>query len=49
MKIRVAAVQPLSGSGATESKNATDSLQMIRRAAETSADLVVFPMATQVQ
>lgn len=43
MKIRVAAVQPLSGSGATESKNATNSLQWIRRAAENSADLVVFP------
>src|SRR5262245_23503166 len=43
MKIRVAAVQPLSGSGATESKNPTDSLQWVGRAAENSADLVVFP------
>jgi 5-aminopentanamidase len=43
MKIRVAAVQPFSGSVATESKNATDSLEWIRRTAENSADLVVFP------
>src|SRR5262249_2503522 len=43
MKIRVAAVQPLSGSGVTERKKATDSLQWIRHAAENSADLVVFP------
>jgi len=43
MKIRVAAVQPLSGSGAQENRNATESLIWLRRAAEDHADLVVFP------
>ena len=43
MKIRVAAVQPLSGSGADENRNATESLNWLRRAAENRADLVVFP------
>jgi 5-aminopentanamidase len=43
MKVRVAAVQPLSGIGASEGKNAADSLHWIRRAAQNSADLVVFP------
>ena len=43
MKIRVAAVQPLSGSGADENRNATRSLIWLRRAAEDRADLVVFP------
>ena len=43
MKIRVAAVQPLSGSGADENRNATDSLNWLRRAAENRANLVVFP------
>ena len=43
MKIRVAAVQPLSGSGADEDRNATDSLNWLRRAAENHANLVVFP------
>jgi deaminated glutathione amidase len=43
MKIRVAAVQPLSGSGVDENRNATESLNWLRRAAENRADLVVFP------
>jgi 5-aminopentanamidase len=43
MKIRVAAVQPLSGSGPNENKNASESLNWLRRAAENRADLVVFP------
>ena len=43
MKIRVAAVQPLSGSGADEDRNATNSLNWLRRAAENHANLVVFP------
>ena len=43
MKIRVAAVQPLSGSGAQENRNAAESLIWLRRAAEDHADLVVFP------
>ena len=43
MKIRVAAVQPLSGSGADENRNATNSLNWLRRAAENRANLVVFP------
>ena len=40
MKIRVAAVQPLSGSGVDENRNATESLNWLRRAAENCADLV---------
>jgi predicted amidohydrolase len=43
MKIRLAAVQPVSGSGANEGRNATESLVWLRRAAEKRADLVVFP------
>lgn len=43
MKIRVAAVQPLSGSGVDENRNATELLNWLRRAAENRADLVVFP------
>jgi predicted amidohydrolase len=43
MKIRVAAVQPLSGSAADENRNATESLNGRRRAAENRADLMVFP------
>jgi 5-aminopentanamidase len=43
MKIRVAAVQPLCGSGPDENKNASESLNWLRRAAENRADLVVFP------
>jgi predicted amidohydrolase len=43
MRIRVVAVQPSSGSGASESRNAAESLNWIRRAAEDRADLVVFP------
>lgn len=43
MKIRVVAAQPLSVIGASEGKNATDSVRWIRRAAQSSAALVVFP------
>jgi predicted amidohydrolase len=43
MKIRVEAVQPLSGSGADENRNPTDSLNWLRRAAENRANLLVFP------
>ena len=43
MKIRVAAVQPFSGSGVDENRNATELLNWLRRAAENRADLVVFP------
>lgn len=43
MKVRIAAVQPASGSGADEMRNATDAIAWLRRAAETDAQLVVFP------
>jgi len=43
MKIRIAAVQPFSGSGADERRNATESLQWLSRAAGEGADLVLFP------
>jgi 5-aminopentanamidase len=43
MKVRLAAVQPASGSGADEIRNATESLTWLRRAAENDAQLVVFP------
>jgi predicted amidohydrolase len=43
MKIKVAAVQPLSASGAAESKNASDAVNWIRVAAEKGAELIVFP------
>jgi 5-aminopentanamidase len=43
MKIRIAAVQPRSGSGADEKRNAADSLMWLERAADSSAELVIFP------
>jgi 5-aminopentanamidase len=43
MKVRVAAVQPASGSGADEVRNATEAVTWLRRAAEKNAQLVVFP------
>jgi predicted amidohydrolase len=43
MKVRLAAIQPLSGSGADENRNATESLIWLRRAADDHADLVAFP------
>jgi 5-aminopentanamidase len=43
MKVRLAAVQPASGSGVDEGRNATESLNWLRRAAEKHAQLVVFP------
>src|SRR5579883_5739 len=43
MKVRVAAVQPRSGSGADECRNAVESLIWLRRAADNGANLVVFP------
>src|ERR1700738_139982 len=49
MKIRLAAVQSLSGSGADENRNAIDSLSCLRCAAENRANLVCFPKDTPVQ
>ena len=43
MKVRLAAVQPQSGSAKTEAKNAADALAWLDRAAEAGADLVLFP------
>ena len=43
MKVRLAAVQPASGTGTDEIRNAAESLTWLRRAAENSAQLVVFP------
>ncbi len=43
MKVRLAAVQPRSGSGAAEERNAADALVWLERAAEAGADIVVFP------
>jgi 5-aminopentanamidase len=43
MTIRVAAVQPRSGSGSDEHRNGTEALNWLRYAAENRADLVVFP------
>jgi predicted amidohydrolase len=43
MKVRIAAVQPASGSGGDERRNAAESLQWLGRAAESGADLVLFP------
>lgn len=43
MKVRVAAVQPASGTGSEEIRNATEAVTWLRRAAENNAQLVVFP------
>jgi predicted amidohydrolase len=43
MKMRLAAVQPRSHSGADEHLNATEALEWMDRAADAGADLVVFP------
>jgi predicted amidohydrolase len=41
--MRVALIQPRSGSGADEQRNFEDALEWLARAAEAGADLVVFP------
>lgn len=43
MEIRLAAVQPRSGSGPGEARNAAEALDWLDRSAEAGADLVVFP------
>lgn len=43
MQIRLAAVQPRSGAGSDEERNARQALDWLDRAAETGADLVLFP------
>ena len=43
MKVRIAAVQPASGSGTDEIRNASEAITWLRRAAENKAQLVVFP------
>ncbi len=43
MKVRLAAVQPRSGGGSTESRNALEALDWLDRAAAAGADLVMFP------
>jgi predicted amidohydrolase len=43
MNIRIAAVQPRSSYGQDEYRNADDALTWLRRAADSGADLVVFP------
>ena len=43
MKIKLALVQPTSGSGETESRNASHALDWLAKAASVGADLVVFP------
>jgi predicted amidohydrolase len=43
VRIRIAAVQPRSGSGPDEERNAADALGWLDRAAEAGADLVLFP------
>lgn len=43
MQIRLAAVQPQSGAGPTEARNAADALDWLDRAADAGADLVMFP------
>ncbi len=43
MKVRLAAVQPRSGGGSTESRNAVEALDWLDRAAAAGADLVMFP------
>jgi predicted amidohydrolase len=43
MKVRLAAVQPRSGGGDTESRNAVEALDWLDRAAAAGADLVMFP------
>ena len=43
MKVRLAAVQPRSGGGSTESRNAVEVLDWLDRAAAAGADLVLFP------
>ena len=43
MSVRIAAVQPRSGSGSDEPRNARDAVTWVERAADAGADLVVFP------
>jgi predicted amidohydrolase len=43
MKVRLAAVQPASGSGSDEARNAHEALEWLDRAAAAGADLVLFP------
>ena len=43
MKVRLAAVQPRSGGGADEARNAREALDWLDRAAAAGADLVMFP------
>jgi predicted amidohydrolase len=43
MKVRLAAVQPASGSGPDEARNASEALEWLDRAAAAGADLVLFP------
>ena len=43
MKARLAAVQPRSGRGSTESRNAVEALDWLDRAAGAGADLAMFP------
>lgn len=43
MQVRLAAVQPRSGAGSTESRNAFEALDWLDRAAAAGADLVMFP------
>jgi predicted amidohydrolase len=43
MKVRLATIQPRSGSGADEARNASEALDWLDRAAAEGADLVLFP------
>jgi predicted amidohydrolase len=43
VQIRLAGVQPRSGSGADEVRNATEALDWLDRAADAGADLILFP------
>jgi predicted amidohydrolase len=43
MKVRLALVQPASGSGRDESRNAHDAVRWLKEAAKEGADLVMFP------
>jgi predicted amidohydrolase len=43
MSLTIAAIQPRSATGASEHRNAEDAVAWVRRAAESGAELVVFP------
>ena len=43
MRMRIALVQPASGSGQEEPRNAEQALQWLQEAADAGAELVVFP------